>query len=542
MRSENSSQTEAAQDHLAYVRLRSPQQNGEALDVPSASSVDDLFEANLLLRSSYSEALSEFSLIARRQVFDAAVDYARRYLPEVDSWLDSVSPDRVVMTGHQPTLFHPGVWYKNFRLDALAKRFDALPINLVVDNDLLASPSISCPQLKRDGEDREHPTAAVVMLPMDQPDATVPHEKRPVLNAERFANFGSEVKAAIGSVVEQPIVDTLWPEVIAAKQILGNQSLGQVLAAGRHRLEWSLGLRTLEVPISVVASTMAFGSFAGRVLMEIENFQAIYNGVLLRYRKRHSIRSVSHPVPELARVRSWMETPFWVWTEQDRQRRPLFVQVDSQRFLLSDLKNFEQSVGIGELPGWWSEEVKSNRVCIRPRALCTTMFHRLLVSDLFIHGIGGAKYDQLTDQIIREFFDVDPPGYLTSTATFSLPFSAAKVSRQDVLAKQQLLREFRFHPENHVAHSPETSDLIRQKQAAIEQLSQGDSKKQAHEKIVAANQQMSSRLAKQISATEREIAVLKSQHRSSEILHSREYSFALHPTSIIEDLKSLAQQ
>ena len=145
MRSENG--TETAKDHLAYVRLRSPQQNGEALDVPAASNVDDLFKSNLLLRSKYNEALSNFSWIARKQVFDAAVSYTRRYLPEVDSWLESVSTDRVVMAGHQPTLFHPGVWYKNFRLDALAKRFDAVPINLVVDNDLMASPSMSCPTL-----------------------------------------------------------------------------------------------------------------------------------------------------------------------------------------------------------------------------------------------------------------------------------------------------------------------------------------------------------------------------------------------------------
>ena len=313
------------------------------------------------------------------------------------------------------------------------------------------------------------------------------------------------------------------------------------MAAGRHRLEWKLGLRTLEVPISEVSGTMAFGLFAGQVLFEIERFQNIYNEVLLRYRDRHGIRSASHPVPELKRRGLWMETPFWVWTDKDRQRRPLFVQVDSERFLLSDLNDFEQVVGIGELPQWWSEEVKSNRVCIRPRALCTTMFSRLLVSDLFIHGIGGAKYDQLTDQIVSEFFGVQPPGYLTSTATFSLPFAAAKVTQQDVLAKQQLLREYQFHPENHVAHSPERDELLQQKRDAIEQLSRGESKKQAHEKIEAANQQMSSMLADQMSATELEIAELKSQLRNSQILHSREYSFALHPTSMIESLKTLAQ-
>ena len=123
------------------------------------------------------------------------------------------------MAGHQPTLFHPGVWYKNFRLDGLAKRFDAVPINLVVDNDLMVTPSISFPQLSTDGG--EDGNAAIAILAMDEADATVPHERRPILAADRFANFDEDVHAAIDSVVDEPIVDALWPEVMAAEKILG---------------------------------------------------------------------------------------------------------------------------------------------------------------------------------------------------------------------------------------------------------------------------------------------------------------------------------
>ena len=58
---------------------------------------------------------------------------------------------------------------------------------------------------------------------------------------------------------------------------------------------------------------------------------------------------------------------------------------------------------------------------IRPRALITTMYARLFLSDLFIHGIGGAKYDELTDAIIRRFFGIEPPAYMTVTGTVRLP-------------------------------------------------------------------------------------------------------------------------
>ena len=40
-----------------------------------------------------------------------------------------------------------------------------------------------------------------------------------------------------------------------------------------------------------------------------------------------------------------------------------------------------------------------------------------MLSDLFIHGIGGAKYDELTDQIICRFFGFEPPGFVALSAT-----------------------------------------------------------------------------------------------------------------------------
>ena len=524
------------QNHLAYVRLRAPQQHATALDVPTPIDVDELFSNNVALRSGYPKATADFAAVARKNVFDAAVQYTRQYLPEIDPWLPQLSTDRVVMAGHQPTLFHPGVWYKNFRLDALAERFDAMPINLVVDNDLLATPAIGCPQQENGRR------ASIAALKIDSPTVTLPHENRGILDRTLFDAFGRHAAEAIAPVVADPLVNQLWPETLAAREMLGDRSLGQVLAAGRHRLEWRLGLRTLEVPNSHVAGTSAFGSFAGRVFIDIANFQEVYNSVLLRYRKEHGIRSSAHPVPELTRARQWWESPFWVWSNNDPQRRALFVKVDGGSFHLSDLNQFQQSIDIDEFPQWWSDNVSCRRVCISPRALTTTMFNRLLVSDLFIHGIGGAKYDQLTDQIINDFFGVRPPSYLTSTATFSLPVSAPRVTKKDISDQRQLLREYKFHPEVYSVPSSKTVALKEQKREAIKSLRNGGVKKLAHDRIAAINQQLALSLGQQTAGAESKIEQMKSQLRDSQVLHSREYSFALHPVSIVEKLKTLARQ
>src|SRR5204863_8134293 len=91
---------------------------------------------------------------------------------------------------------------------------------------------------------------------------------------------------------------------------------------------------------------------------------------------------------------------------------------------------------------------ESRGIKLRPRALITTMYARLVLSDLFIHGIGGAKYDELTDFIIRRFFGIEPPAYVTATATFRLPIERPNVSLDDVRQNARRIRELRYRPES----------------------------------------------------------------------------------------------
>lgn len=609
------------ENHLAYVRLRSPQLHGQALDVPRGVEVDRQFASNVSLRSTYRSSLATSAAIARQQLLDAASCYTRSYLPQAADWIDRMASvsgalgganrQRVVMAGHQPSLFHPGVWYKNFRLDALAGRFQAIGINLVVDNDLLISPSIGCPHWQADAtfdspqrsfSQRPFslpPAVSVRRLKFDDAFATTPHEIRPIVNAERFEGFSNMVADAIKSVTglknDSPIMGQLWPEVLIARESLGNDCLGRVIAAGRHRLEWKLGLRTLEVPVGTVAATQAFGAFTQQVLADLQRFATLYNGVLNRYRQQYAIRSTSHPVPALATIGSCQEAPFWVWTPADGQRRPLFVSRDETTLVLTDRNRWEAKVALGDWQRWWSDEVQTQRVSIRPRALTTTMFHRLFGCDLFIHGIGGAKYDQLTDQIIEEFYGVRPPEYSTSTATFVLPFDADRVSSEDISRQQQKLRALRYHPENYVDRNPETLAMIEEKENAVDRMLQlqgikpqttttvnlsskpgpnsgpnsgpdpapkskpritaetpskikprradGRSpKKVVHDQIEAINRRLFERLQKQSAALEATIERLKTQQKTSQILFSREYSFTLHRIGIVAQLKRLANE
>ncbi len=67
------------------------------------------------------------------------------------------------------------------------------------------------------------------------------------------------------------------------------------------------------------------------------------------------------------------------------------------------------------------QQLEARGIKVRSRALTTTLYARLFLADLFVHGIGGGKYDELTDELIQGFFECEPPIYLVFSATRWLP-------------------------------------------------------------------------------------------------------------------------
>ena len=59
------------------------------------------------------------------------------------SWRSEDPDGPIFLAGHQPELFHPGVWFKNFALGTLARRHGAAAVNLVIDSDTVKSTSLA---------------------------------------------------------------------------------------------------------------------------------------------------------------------------------------------------------------------------------------------------------------------------------------------------------------------------------------------------------------------------------------------------------------
>lgn len=520
---------------LTHRRLRAPTADGFALIDPPLSQAVALIERNRAIGAQFDlngGFAADFRAAARIMVLSAAS-------PSQEGPIQGYLNKPWVLAGHQPEVFHPGVWLKNFVLSSVAQAVSGIGINLVIDNDTIRTSCIRVPA----GDRNE---ARIVAVPFDGQGPEIPWERREILDPVVFDRFPAVAREAMASFLNAPaykrglLADWLWP---AAREIARTQrepsNLGACLAGARHLIERELGLTTREAGLGAHCMlSRPFLEFMDRLLTRHRAFHSIYNAALAEYRAVNHIRSLAQPIPDLALNGEWYEMPFWCWTFDDPTRRRVFVKQAGNSWQLTD----RQGVFVdGALDDLWGQTVLTG-ISLRPRALITTMYARLVLSDLFIHGIGGAKYDEVTDLIIRRFFGVEPPAYVTATATFRLPIERPQVSLEDVRNSARRIREARYRPEAFVRDPLVTGDAeIAPKLAALaaekrEYLARHDLRRCSPEvfhKLDALNRAMHEQLAPVERELRAEHAELIAQAKQSQLLGSREFSFVLFPSEIL---------
>lgn len=490
-------------------------------------------------------ALSELRLLAREEILQAAQQYVRSYRDS--RWLNASARQLVrqplVMSGHQPTLFHPGVWFKNFALSDIAKEHQAVAVNLVVDNDLAGSAAIRCPTFasqnessSKDESSGNHTSSRLTShaVPYDGPTSlAVPYEQRWISHRDVFDSFATRLSESLAGIVDNPLVQRLWPHAVAASHRCAN--LGCSIAQGRHALEGELGLETLELPISVACKTRGFAAFVLGLLNELPRFQSCYNESLFEYRSAHGIRSSAHPVPALEQKDQWLEAPLWIYGDDDGRRRAAWVRHLGDCLEISDRANRtlrierpESEAAIDQLVAAQGSHFK-----LRPRALVTTMFGRLVLSDLFLHGIGGAKYDQLGDRIIERFFDIKAPHYCVISATALIPGWQEAMHRIDQQpSTDQLnreLRDIRYSPELFEQRAELPQVLLERKRQLLDDIPPRGSKREWHREITAINAELYQHLADLQQELKQELIAAAEREREKQIWLSREHAFPIFP-------------
>lgn len=442
-------------------RWRAPRHDRAFLADPPLAQAESLVAGNRARRAQWeSNGLSDLpwaalASVARRELVLAARAHSATYLDPAAQ----PAGGPLILAGHQPGMFHPGVWCKNFLIDAVARVAGGTAINLVINTDTLRRPALRVPSGTAQAPHWE-------TIPFDEATDEMPFEERRIVDANIFASFGERARQAMATLASDSLLEKYWALAVERAQATGN--LGRSLSESRHRLEREWGLATWEIPWSDVIELPATRRLTGLLLADACRLRGHYNDAIRAYRQVYHVRSRNHPAPLLELNGDWCEAPYRVWRADSPRRQRLFVRRRDDDLQLTDRagwtstlpapRDAEDSRTAAAL-----EELARKGVKIRTRALATTLYARVLFADLFVHGIGGGLYDQVTDRWMWRAWGIVPPDYLVATATLFLPLAGTEPMSPP--PRFAAMRELTYHPERFL----QAADLPREAQHALEQ-------------------------------------------------------------------------
>lgn len=518
-----------------FDQYQAPRGHRQRLIAPRLGSASALIRSNVATSESVPPELANLRLFAREELLRDARHYTAAYR-DVDRGVTPQAP--IVMAGHQPTLFHPGVWFKNFALDRIAGATGAVAINLVVDSDVAGSSSIRVPNLVNEPYPNQ-PNATTTSkhislqsVAYDRRASGMPYEQAFVEDRDLFDRFDQSVTESVRGIVDRPCVTSLWQHARNAIQRCG--FAGCAVAQARHALEGELKLQTLEIPQSVICRQESFSAFAIQILRDLPRFHRCYNDATERYRAAHGIRSKAHPVPNLRRQDDWYEAPFWVYGNASPKRQAVWVRRIGDILEIGDFGKRRRTIAAAEHPsaGEALAALASPEFKLRSRALVTTMYARLLTSDLFLHGIGGGKYDQLGDLIAAAFWRLIPPRFMVLSATVLLP-GHQQHSLCAVEAEQQRLhanlRNIEFSPEHFAQDHDLDRSLLERKEALLASIPPHGQRAEWHQRITEVNVRLSQQLESVRQQLQQRQTEQEQHRREAAIWNSREHSFCVYP-------------
>lgn len=480
-----------------------------------------------LYQSTNGSWLGTIAGAARRELVAACQTEMATYLPTLprNPATSEVSLPPILLSGHQPQWFHPGVWFKNALQAKFAAGLNCLPVHFALDSDTLGRAEVATFQ--------GTPQApSLTTIPFDQATANQAIEDRLVVDIGTVDTFAERLAQTIAAFVPNPLIRD-WGRFFA-KRVRATGRPGWAVAETRHAIEVAAGWGNLETRMSSICHQPSFGRFVGWFIEWAGEFATHHNQALANYRSVHGIRNRAQPWPDLASGDGLVELPFWIWTRDNPQRKRLFLENRPGQRRLTDRNGIELPLppNPADESDWFPATASDIR--IRPRALGTTLYARLVLSDLFIHGIGGAKYDQLTDEIVRTWLRCEPPRFVTATATVWLPAERPDAEKAAVYRAKAMLRRLAYNPELAAAipldePSAELRAAIESKQSLLTSRPLDPPRKSWHDAVIQANETIRRLARSQLETLESKLADDIAEGNRGMLLRNRELPFCLYP-------------
>lgn len=342
----------------------------------------------------------------------------------------------LIMGGHQPVLFGPGVWVKTFAATACAEEVGGSAVDLVVDTDEATGWGFFLPKPASPWVERFELLGGPIegtcfcAVPAPSPDRIKAVRERALT---LLSEMGLEDRAANLAA---------YLEGLARESAAGGP-ISLVAPAARRRYERGL-LSYHTVCASEQGGWREFELFVASLSARAREFAAIHNEVVTKYRATFGFRSAARPFPDLGVEEDAVELP--VWHVVAGRRRAVWASPRA-----GAVKLLAGGREVGEARG---EEISLGSGSLAPKAVALTLFNRLVVADSFVHGAGGSTYDLATEAIARSFYGVTLPRFLAVTATMTLGLGSVAAARARASEASQRLHRLRHNPDRFVDEAP----------------------------------------------------------------------------------------
>ncbi len=463
----------------------------------------------------------------RRESVAAAQQYTTDLLQVALPPLNHAGP--LFVGGHQPELFHAGVWAKNFALSGWARQAEGTPLQLIVDQDVLHDSAVRVPVGTR-------ATPRLEALAYDAPQVGRPWEAAQIVDPALWNSFPTRLRTLLQSWGIDPVGASVWSSLPDGE---APPSLVPSLTRMRAGIERKWGAGSLELPVSVWSAQPAAVWWMVHLLAHHRRIFEIYNATVQEYRSVNRIRSRAHPVPNLIETEGWIEVPFWGWHATSARRERLFVRQFGSELALRTVSG---DIGCLSLTSETSAATATEQLLalaksgwkLRPRALTMTWLARMGLADGFIHGLGGAKYDEMTDALIGRFWGCHAPAYVTVSATLHLPLGGAWPETIESVGRlRQQQWQWQHQPEScpvvldDSAARGDVAELIALRSAP---LAATDAERQTrYRHIRALRDALRQRAVGAIIEQEQTVAAASARLQANQVLTRRDYSWILFP-------------
>ncbi len=401
----------------------------------------------------------------------------------------------VVMTGHQATWWHPGILAKFLAVEIACDAGEAASAWIVPDQDEASHSRLAAPVRAAQGEADAARLVKALLAVAPQPGPGVAAACVPASAPLPLRWPGEPALECVRQGAEAIV------EALGATRAQANTAAEQVAEA----------LRLLASDVVELAPPLYASRLSQTTLMQqlIERMGADPEACAVAYNEAVA----AHPEAGLTLLRKrgpvW-ELPLWR-LQRGFPRERVFADQ------------------LGTIPP----------AELAPRAICMTGLLRLAGCDLFVHGLGGKRYDGAAEAWIRRWLGKTLAPLAVVSATLPLPLDSDEPLREkDVQRAVQRAHAAQHNPGlvgdgTAQAHKLALVQRIRQLKEAGRHAEARDLFREMHDLLL--EHRLSH--AQAIAQLEAEAQRLRARFASLDVVRDRTWAFPLHPTESLQRLR-----